>query len=160
MHQKFDPDFKALGKQLTESNVETTAPLRGVGKRCYIRVLAGKEPPMALEMYAETVVTPTPGDPAMGFTHEDLTLFRGVAIYVIHDQKSMDGKHASSTGRAMPFEDFLKEIPLEKDRIMFVGCMARLEEEAGVKQGFIDRLNSIWQEREASHAELYTKRVH
>ena len=158
MHQDVAPDFNKLAPILVDAESKTGAPIRGVGKRSSIRVVMKNEP-VAIEFYAETVVTPEPGNPALGFTAEDLNIFLGVAIYAIQDPRE-DGKRRSY-GEAMPVERFLERyISDERARIIIRGCMSRLEEEATVQQGFLDRLNNIWQDRDVNRRELYSKRLH
>ena len=156
MHQKEGRDFRGIGKLLLEAKPKTGSPIRGVGKRCYITLIM-KERHMGLEFFVENVVTAKPGDPGLGFTFEDLNLFHGVAIYDIDDGH----EHTRTYGEVLPIEDFLKKyVHDDKSRIMILGCMGNLEEEAQVKQGFIDRINHIWQERDVAHQELYSKRSH
>lgn len=156
MHQKIGRDFRGLGKVLIEAKPQVGAPIRGVGKRCYVTVTM-KDRSLGIEFYVENVIEEKPGDPAFGFTPEDLTLFRGVAIYDIDDEHG----ERRTYGDIIPFDDFVKKyIKDEKNRLLIVGCMSRLEEEAMVKEAFFDRINNIWKERDIHFQELYSKRLH
>ena len=156
MNQKIGRDFRGLGKILLDAKPQIGAPVRGVGKRSHVTVTM-KKPPMGIEFYAENVIEEKPGDPAFGFTPEDLTLFRGVAIYDI------DNEHGDrrTYGDVIPFDDFMDNyITDERERILIVSCMNRLEEEAEVKESFFERINTIWKERDIHFQELYSKRLH
>lgn len=156
MHQKIGRDFRGLGKVLMEAKPQIGAPVRGVGKRSYVTITM-KDRNLGIEFYVENVIEEKPGDPAFGFTPEDLNLFRGVAIYDIDDEH----KDRRTYGEVIPFDTFLeKYIEDERNRILIVGCMSRLEEEAGVKDTFFERINNIWKERDIHSQELYSKRLH
>ena len=94
----------------------------------------------------------------MGFTWDDLNIGHFVAIYTIEP----GGKeHKRTYGVVLPFETFLdKYVTDVRSRVIYQGTMAKLEEHATVKQGFLDRLNNIWQERDIHRQELFDKRFH
>lgn len=160
MHQLVQSDFNGLGKALTSAKSMLTSPMRGVGKRsCVIVNFTPKNTveKIGMEFFVETVVNQIPGDPDFGFTTEDLNLFRGVAIYVIDG----DGDSKSTEGEVMTFNTFLdRYISADDVRIPIEVCMEKLKKEALVTQGFIDKLNNIWLDRDVLRKELYEKKVH
>ncbi len=149
-----------MGKILSEAKSIVSSPLWGVGKRSYVTVNfnpVDKKENFGIEFFVENVVSTTPGDPDFGFTTEDLTLFRGVAIYSIDE----DGGERRTKGEVIPFCLFLdRYISNDAFRTPIEVCMDRLEEEANVEQKFLDRLNMIWQDRDVDRHELYDKKVH
>lgn len=157
MHQLINSDFSGLGKILPTAESKLAPPFRGVGKRSCITLTfnpIGSNLPLGIEFYAENVVSPTPSDPDFGFTLEDLTVFRGVAIYLI------DGETRTS-GEIISFGEFLdRYISDDVTRTPIEICMNRLEQEAAIKQGFVDKINNLWQERDVTRKTLYDKKVH
>ncbi len=161
MHQLVKSDFNGVGKVLAEAKSKVGSPFRGVGKRSFITLTFKPKDdgslPLGIEFYAETVVSPTPGDPDMGFTHDDLKVYRGVAIYLMDDTEG--GKHTN--GEIISFDTFLdRYISHDEARTPIELCMDRLEAEAAVQQSFFDKLNNIWQERDIHRQQLYDKQVH
>ena len=131
-----------------------------MGKRSFVSVnytTADKEHTFGIEFFVENVVSCSPGDPDFGFTFEDLTHYRGVAIYHIDE----DGGEKRTEGEIISFGQFLDRYISHDDyRLPIERCMDRLEEEAEIQQKFLDKLNMIWQDRDVNRHELYDKKVH
>lgn len=152
-------DYNGLGEAFVNAKPTISSPIRGVGKRCFFAANVENKS-KGVELYVETVVSNEPTNPELGFTDQDLTIFRGVAIYDIIP--SDEPKEKTQTyGEVIPFDIFTRDyITDDYARNQIILQMERLEKEAMVKDSFFDKLNGVWQDREINLKELYSKRLH
>lgn len=144
-------DFEAIVKAMSDATPLVSSPNKGIGKKSYIPVQAIKQK-LLIEFFSESVVSARPSNLEIGYSLSDVTSFAGVSIFDI----STDPKSKKFCGEVIPFEIFLRDYVTDgKTKWALERCMEAMEENTVPDESFLEKINSLWGDREIGSRTIY-----
>jgi len=151
------PELKSLNsfaKLLEDAKPLDGYPFYGLGKRKYIQVKLKKHS-IAFEFFAESFISPAPGNRGVGYEESDVTQQHGVIKYTItNDTDNINERQFS--GDYIEFNDFLDEyISGDTARYSLECYMDSLIEASQLGDTFFANMNKLWNDRDINTPMIY-----
>lgn len=146
-------DLKSVAEKISGAKPLSSAPNRGIGKKSYVPVQATKEE-ILIEFFCESVVNSRPSNLEIGYDYKDVTSFSGVSIFDIN--VDAETKARCFQGEVIPFTDFIRDY-VEDDRVRWTleKCMDVMREETKPDDSFLEKVNSLWGERDVGSRHIH-----
>jgi len=146
-------DLKAIAKKISSTQPLSSAPNMGIGKKSYIPIQSHQQE-IIIEFFCESVVNSRPANIDFGYDYKDVTSFAGVSIFDIN--VDAETKARCFQGEVIPIEDFLRD-HVEDDRVkwMIEKSMDVMREETKPDESFLEKVNTLWGEREVGSRHIH-----
>lgn len=142
-----DIAFEELVRLMTGTKPIFSRPIKGMGKRILVPFVFKFDDKVAEFFCEASILHGRPSNPALGFTNEDVTYFRGVTLYDVEYMKNDD--QGKPDGEVLFFDDFLsKYVSDPATRVFLHRKMEEMEEAVQMDEESLESVNQLWMNRE------------
>jgi hypothetical protein len=138
---------------------QASRPLTGYGKKQSIRATVTRtDSKTEIEFFAEITFSPVPKNSDDGYTMEDAVYFQGVSVVDI-DIDEDEVEYPFYRGEIISYTDF-RDTYIENESSCYAldDIMETMMESIVMNEEVLERINSIWGNREPGQTELFNLR--